>query len=228
MVSLNSTLNCSSYKLTLPVLIYFCDAVSVGCFGSYLPILLRNFNYSKIETQLLTIPVWVCCGIFILGFSITSDRLKRRGIFVLTCFGIATIGWIMFLASNSQALSFASVFVIGVGSLSMVVLIQAWQNNNLLGFTKRAFAFGISLVGGILGNLIGTSVFSDGPRYIRGGAFALAMMVLGFAATAAQIWHLRKLNRNKVELRDSDSALALRGKGIEEVSDDHPDFMYFL
>jgi hypothetical protein len=110
----------------------------------------------------------------------------------------------------------------------MVVLIQAWQNNNLLGFTKRAGAFGIILVAGILGNLIGTSLFSDGPRYIRGGSFALAMAILGLAATVTQMWYLHRLNKRKTDMVGSEMAAALRGKGIEEVVDDHPDFMYFL
>lgn len=99
--------------------------------------MVRSYGFSALDTDLMTIPVWCCAGVFIFGFGFTSDRMKKRGWFVITSFAIASLGWIILLASKAKWVDFTATLFIGSGTLSSVVLIQAWMNNNMLGYTKR-------------------------------------------------------------------------------------------
>jgi hypothetical protein len=45
--------------------------VSVAAFGNFLPVMVKGFGYSALDTNLLVIPVWVCSGIFIIATGIT-------------------------------------------------------------------------------------------------------------------------------------------------------------
>ena len=70
--------------------------------------------------------------------------------------------------------------------------------------------------------------YSDGPKYYRGNALTLGMMVAGLAITAVSIWFLAQKNAAKVRARGSEDAAAARHLGIEEIEDNHPDFTYYL
>jgi MFS family permease len=111
--------------------------ISLASFGGFLPVLLKSFGYSALKTQLYTIPIYtvVAASILVIGF--LSDRFKKRGLFLILCYSIAGLGWLLLLVSKSLHLSFAACFLIGLGTYPQVVLIQTWMNSNVLGFTKR-------------------------------------------------------------------------------------------
>jgi MFS family permease len=110
---------------------------SLTASSSFLPLIIKSFGYDSLQTQLFTIPVYTCSAISTLFFGFLSNRLKRRGILLALCFGIAAVGWIMLIVNKSTGLSYAGTFLIGAGTYPTVVLIQSWQNSNVIGYTKR-------------------------------------------------------------------------------------------
>jgi len=99
--------------------------VSLAAFSNFLPVMIKNFGYSALDTNLMTIPVWVCSGIFIIITGVVSDRLQKRGIILLISFAIAGIGWIILPAIKSQWVEFVGAVFIGSGTLPQVVICQA-------------------------------------------------------------------------------------------------------
>lgn len=126
-----------AYVLLFQAFEYCMMNVSLAASSSFLPLIIRSFGYSSSKTQLLTIPVYTCSAISTLFFGCLSDRLKRRGILLVLCFTIAAVGWIVLVASELTALSYAGTFLVGIGTYPTVVLIQSWQNSNVIGYTKR-------------------------------------------------------------------------------------------
>jgi hypothetical protein len=119
--------------------IYMTTSAGLAAFGNFLPVVVKGFGYSALDTNLLVIPVWVCSGIFIIATGIISDRIRKRGIMMLISFAIASIGWIILLASKSQWVEFVGTLFIGSGTLPQTVLCLAWMNSNMLSYTKRYF-----------------------------------------------------------------------------------------
>lgn len=116
---------------------YSCTNISLACFSSFLPIMIKLLDYSTLRTQLMTIPVYVVTGVFTIGICTFSDRIRKRGIFLIVSFLLAAVGWLILIVSESKHLSFAGTFLIGMGTYPTVVLIQTWMNTNIIGFTKR-------------------------------------------------------------------------------------------
>lgn len=126
-----------------PGFFYCMMNISLSGFSSFLPLIVRSFGYTTVTTQILTVPVYVATAISTIGFAVASDRLKRRGHFLTASFTIAGLGWLLLIVSNSQGLSLAGCFMAGMGTYPTVVLIQAWQTSNVIGFTKRYAEHGI-------------------------------------------------------------------------------------
>jgi predicted MFS family arabinose efflux permease len=111
--------------------------ISLACFSSFLPVMLNLLGFSTLRTQLMTIPVYVVTGVFTIALCALSDRLRKRGVFLIIAFLLAAVGWLLLIVSNSRNLSFAATFLVGMGTYPSVVLIQSWMNSNVIGFTKR-------------------------------------------------------------------------------------------
>lgn len=111
--------------------------ISLSGFSSFLPPIVKSFGYSTLTTQLLTVPVYVATAISTLTMSIASDRLRKRGIFLMISFSVASLGWLLLLVNKSQGLSLAGCFLVGIGTFPPVVLIQSWQASNIIGYTRR-------------------------------------------------------------------------------------------
>ncbi len=123
--------------MSVKVIIYCCLSVSLATFGSFLPVIIRSFGYSKLDAQLMTIPVYACAGVAVIALGWSSDRFKTRGVFLIGVFTTAGVGWLLLLVSRSQRLSFAATFLVGIGTYPSVIITQAWMNSTIIGYTKR-------------------------------------------------------------------------------------------
>jgi MFS family permease len=111
--------------------------ISLTAFSSFLPLIIKSFGYGSLKAQLLTVPVFICAGLSTLVIGFISDKMKRRGILLILGFATAAVGWIILIISKSTGLSYAGTFLVGAGTYPTVVLIQSWQNSNVIGYTKR-------------------------------------------------------------------------------------------
>lgn len=71
-------------------------------------------------------------------------------------------------------------------------------------------------------------IFTDRPSYYRGKGFALGATAAAALVTPLFQLYLKRKNAEKLANRDTDEAAARRRLGIEEIGDEHPDFMYWL
>lgn len=111
--------------------------ISLTSFTGFLPVILKGLGYSAVQTQLYTIPVYVCTAVFLIIVCVASDKIKKRGIFLVLAFVVAAAGWLILLLSTSEHLSYAGCFLVGMGTYPQVVLIQSWMSVNIIGYTKR-------------------------------------------------------------------------------------------
>jgi hypothetical protein len=130
-----------SFLLTLcqKAVIFATSNVSLSSFGNFLPVLIKSFGFSTVDTNLLTIPVWALTACFIIATGIASDRQKKRGWLLMVSFAIASIGYIILLARPSQWVQFTATLFIGSGTYPQVTLLLSWVNSNTLGYTKRYY-----------------------------------------------------------------------------------------
>jgi len=210
------------------IAIYCCTNVSLAAFGNFLPLLVKTFGFSTLDTSLLTIPVWffTACATIVAGF--VSDHLKQRGWILMLCFAMAAIGYAILLGQPPQAVKFFATFLMGAGTYPTVPLIQTWYASNMIGYTKRATVTALLFMCGQLFSIASSYAYSDPPTYYIGNGFALGAMFVGFCLSGTQILLLVRRNKKKIAAQGSPEAAINRRLGVEEIQDQHPDFMYYL
>jgi hypothetical protein len=114
-----------------------CVNASLAAFGAYLPIVLETFHFSSLTTQLMLIPIYACAAVSSIVTCTASDHFKLRGVFLISSFTVAGLGWLILLLDKSYKLSFGGTFLIGIGTYPGVILVLSWANSNFVGFTKR-------------------------------------------------------------------------------------------
>ena len=77
-------------------------------------------------------------------------------------------------------------------------------------------------------SIAGSEAFKNPPHYYGGEGFSLGMMALGFCTSAANYVYLRRQNAIKIRDQGSEEAARLRQLNVEQISEHHPDFFYFL
>src|SRR2546421_547755 len=87
-----------------------------GLLQQLLPHHHQVIRLASLDTQLLTIPVYVGTAISIPSFDVLSHRILQRGLFLRTFFAIAAAAWIILLISCSLHLSYTATFLIGMGT----------------------------------------------------------------------------------------------------------------
>ncbi|KAF2670439.1 putative pantothenate transporter [Microthyrium microscopicum] len=201
---------------------------SIGAFSTFLPVIVKQFGYSTLSTNLLTIPVWVATGVMTIGCCLLSDRLKQRGWLIMLCFTIASVGYIVLLTAPSKGAGLTAVFLVGIGTFPTTVLYQVWFASNILGYTKRASLYALTSMIGQVFAIASQKAYNGPPHYYAGHGFVLGMMVFGVIASGIQIRVLMWKNAKKLATQGSQEAKEKRALGVEEINEEHPDFMYYL
>ncbi|KAH8705207.1 putative pantothenate transporter [Talaromyces proteolyticus] len=215
-------------KMYLYILLYSCTNVNLAAVAGFLPIIINSLGYSSVRSQVLTIPVYACAVVALLLLGFSSDHFRLRGPFLAICYIIISAGWIILLVSSSDHACLAALYLVTMGTYPSVILTIGWMSSNFIGYTKRAGALAaINMVGQCF-SIAGSKVFDDPPVYRKGKAFSLAFSLLGLIVSIALVVYLRWQNARKSARQNSAEAAEKRAMTLEEICDDHPDFMYWL
>jgi len=181
-------------------------------FATYLPSVIKSFNYNVYVSNALTAPIYVaqCLTMVLVGWH--SDRTGQRGLHGL----IGAIWyWTGFMllrflpATASRGSRYAAAFITGSWPMTHPLNIS-WMNENVAGVGKRTLANGMVIAGANIYGIWASQIYraNDAPLYHVGNSINI-----GFASAAILIWiyqrfYYRQLNRSRVmkynELSEAD------------------------
>ena len=84
-------------------------------FSLFLPSIIRGMGYESTIAQLFTVPPNIAGFITVLVTAYFSDKTRLRGPFVAGGTILGAMGYIMLLASSSNAVKYAGTFLIAIG-----------------------------------------------------------------------------------------------------------------
>ncbi|KAL7010407.1 High-affinity nicotinic acid transporter [Cystobasidiomycetes sp. EMM_F5] len=219
--------------------------IDVALYGisTFMPIFISDFGYSTVTSQILTVPVYFVAAISFVIQAYFSDKLKKRGIFILGNMFVTLVGYIILCSvGNPSGVRYFALFIVALGMYAPVGTFlhnkpSVWAVSLMYGFAglnvgwtqanhsphyKRAAAVGLmQLVGNSSGAAIGF-IYMDGPRYAKGFGIAIAVHSVAMMSIGFMLWYYNWRNAQKR------AAVAAGAKDQPELGDKNPHYLYML
>ena len=127
------------FKIFLGGFMYFGMIVPAYGYAYFAPTIIKTYGYSAIQTQLHSVPPWAAAFVFSMLVAWLSDKTRHRFLFTVfgTCIAIAGFGILITVHTNKH-LEYAALFLVTMGTYSIMPVIVCWFSMNLGGHHRRA------------------------------------------------------------------------------------------
>lgn len=212
-------------KVYIQAVAHFGCNTTLFSLTSFMPKIIAGLGITtKINTQLLTVPVYFTAGTSFYLLARWADKTKQpsRSMFIGLCFLI--VGYILLIAIENTAGRFFALFILSMGLYVAGTMNMVWCQQTHSGYFKRAIctAF-IQCVGNIAGAVIGFIFTSESaPRYLEGMWFSLGVSIMSMGCLFLLRFVLKRENKKKREL------IAQGAPDEPELGDRNPHFLYYI
>ncbi|BCS22289.1 uncharacterized protein APUU_30514S [Aspergillus puulaauensis] len=223
------------WKIFLAILLAWANSVPNAAFKFTMPQIINQLGFSTAESQLLTIPPYVCGGISAWVTGRFSDRFSWRMPFIVGPLSVLVVAMAVLFKYSENVKDNVPAMYIGVvlaqiGIYPLLPGISAWTGNNLAPSWKRSIGLAWVLAAGNLGSIIGTNVFLDreGPRYPTGYGTALGVICLGVGCAVAMEFFLWRSNQAKSRLSEDEIREQYTPEQLDAMGERSPLYRYTL
>ncbi|KAH7245294.1 major facilitator superfamily domain-containing protein [Fusarium tricinctum] len=209
----------------------FCSHSVLYSFSVFLPTIIKEMgDWTPKQVQGLTVPVYAVGFVTYLVCARISDRIQQRGIFCIGGGLTMILGYVLLIANQSQAMSFAGCFIVAIGLWTGSGSGMAWITVNQPRYGKRAFASGIFITIGNSAGVASPFLFEDKykPTYRPGYGASIGMLVLAVCIHTAVYLHFKKLNKRKLSGQEDWRIEGKTEEEINEMGEHNPRYMYTL
>ena len=121
------------------------------------PSIVLTLGYGRIETLLLTVPVWFATWLAALAVTWSADRTSDRSIHIICLLTVSAVGNAIVGATTSTGARFFGMFLMPMGAVSAFQIIVAWIANSFIRpMVKRSAAIAICNAIGNCASIYGT------------------------------------------------------------------------
>ncbi|KAI2729631.1 hypothetical protein CBS147333_1797 [Penicillium roqueforti] len=167
-------------------------------FQYFFPTIVQTLGYGKVETLLITAPVWIATFFVSLLVTWSSGKTNDRSLHIICLMMVSMIGGVIATATTNLGAKFFAMFLMPMGAVSAYQIIVAWVANSFpRPLVKRSAAIAIANMIGNTASIYGSYMWpsSSGPRYIPGGSATAAIAL--FVALVALVIRLVHIRMNK-------------------------------
>jgi sugar phosphate permease len=201
------------WKIYVHMMITIGIYISLYSFSLFLPTIIKNMGvFTNEQSQLMTVPPYICACLCTIAGGVLADRRGERGIFMIGFCCTALVGFTMLIASSTPAVQYIGTIFAACGIYPNVPLGVAWNSNNIGGSTKRGVGIAMHVGWGNLGGAIGAFLFQtkDAPRFFPGYAALIATTFMALCLCVFMTFWLRGENARR------DAIAAENGWGAPE------------
>ncbi len=109
---------------------FFCTNSAVQGMGAFVPTILSEFGWTNIKAQLYSVPPYVLACFLTIGLGYCSDRVNRRGIFMLFALCFSITGFAILRFDENVHAKYAAVFLNAIGVFAASSGFLSWGVNS--------------------------------------------------------------------------------------------------
>ncbi|ETN43921.1 uncharacterized protein HMPREF1541_11052 [Cyphellophora europaea CBS 101466] len=188
------------------------------------PSIVQTLGYGRIETLLLTVPVWFGTWCVAILVTWTADRFTDRSIHIMCLLGVSAIGNAIVGSTLNVGARFFGMFLMPMGAVSAYQIIVAWVANSFIRpMVKRSSAIAICNAIGNCASIYGTYFYPSAhePGYTPGSAanagVCVVVALLALSLRFIHKWENKKLGRVEREGFSGEEGADRRGFGFRYV-----------
>lgn len=204
-------------KLYFSIIIQFCQDICMYGFTTFLPSILFSLGFNQLQSQYLTIPVYILAGGVFLTVAILSDRWKIRGPIIVVLNIICIAGYIILMTVHNDAVRYFACYLITFALYTNVGLNETWLAGNSAPIDKRSTSIAANQTFGNVAGIISPLVYRSSP-YLLGHAFTVGCLVVSCLTAGIQSYLFYRINQDrerKCEMDDeNDDAQNIGDKSI--------------
>lgn len=217
-------------KLYLSALLVGPVGIGIGAFNIFLPTFIKEFGYTALHSQLLSVIPYAVALVSLWFFSYMADRLKQKALITIFCMCLTCAGFIILICTTNPVVGIVGSCFVAAGAYPAVTVSIAWVLTIHGGYTKRATAvWGFQLIVQTY-SIVSTQVYRNPPRFFLGHGLSLGLYAVGVVSAALLLMIVKHANA----ARDAKKAdFERRGEfdvqmqmTFEELGDSHPAWRY--
>ncbi|KAJ5397544.1 hypothetical protein N7509_005657 [Penicillium cosmopolitanum] len=196
-------------QIWLYILIQIIIQIPTGGLGSFSTILIKNFGFSELDTELLSMVNGAVQCVVLLSAAWLSRHYNQTILFQFAFLIPNIAGTAVLMAvpiSNSTKVGLLIAYWCTLSFWGTTVLLMSLLSRNVAGQTKKSVSTASLFLAWAVGNMIGPQVFQskDAPRYftcfsVHMGCYACIVILLGVLR-----WHLIRENNKRDLLQEED------------------------
>ncbi|KAL9084400.1 MAG: hypothetical protein Q9159_005234 [Coniocarpon cinnabarinum] len=160
---------------------FFAIITPIYSYSLFLPTIIRDLGYSRVNAQLLTVPPNFAAFLVVPAVGYISDRYGVRGPFMLCGLLLALIGYLMLISTGKPHINYGGTFFVASGIFPTSPLV--------MGMIANLAAFIATF----------TYLQEDAPRYITGHAINIGMLGLSAILCTILIIYQKWENRLRAQ-----------------------------
>jgi len=196
--------------------------ITVQGISLFMPTLLAGMGYSKIQSQLLTVPPYILSSIWAICIAYACQRTGKRGLWTLVTTPLSILGSAMLIGSKDRKVEYAGIFFLAIGSkfcpfyfrfqlktqylrpvFPLGPIFLAWGSNNSAPYTTRAVSSAMIVSIGSLGPIISSWIYLPRDGYVL---FLRISVYISKPATLSIALATSRLSRSSSVLKSQSSS----------------------
>ncbi|KAJ9635102.1 hypothetical protein H2199_008588 [Coniosporium tulheliwenetii] len=177
-------------------------------FQYFFPSIVATLGYGRVQTLLITAPVWIGTFLVSVVVTYTSGRTGDRSIHIMCLMSISFVGNVIATSTTNLPARFFAMFLMPMGAVSAYQIIVTWVANSFpRPLVKRSACISIANMIANCANIYGPYMYprTHAPRYIPGGSATAAVTVwVALLAFVARLV-LKRSNKRLAEKEVLDS-----------------------
>jgi MFS family permease len=217
------------WKVWLTGVMYFCPIIPAYGYAYFSPAIIKDLNYSAVQTQLRSIPPWVLSFGTSMITAVLSDRTRHRYGYTIFTGCVAIAGFIMLLADKKDVhVRYGALFLASSGVYSFMPVVLCWTNLNFSGHHRRAVGTAWQVGFGNIGGIVATYSFltKEAPLYTKGVSLCFAFIAFGLVCNTVYLLGIIQENKKKRNGTADNKWLAMTEEERLTAGDLNPRFRY--